>query len=99
MYFTLWLIASIIVIVWIGQSGLFHLSLYELTSTATAAATLKDMPAVEDSAVTLVNNHPIFQTPIQLYLFYANGQTDITDVQLQTPLLRQIALPHLRPID
>lgn len=82
-----------------GNCGLFHLSLYQLTSGSTGAVTLKDMPAVADPAVTLVNSHPIFQTPIQLYLFYANGQTDITDVQIQTPLLRQIAIPHLRPID
>lgn len=78
---------------------MFHLSLYRYTSTATAAKDLVDMPGVPDPAITLVNNHPIFPQPVNLTLAYAFGQTDITDVQFQTPKLRAVALEHIRPFD
>lgn len=79
---------------------MFHLSVFSVTSGATAAATLVDMPAVADPAVTLnQNNHVIFERDINAQLFYAFGQSDITQVQFQSPKLRPIALPSVRPFD
>ena len=75
------------------------LCLYELTSGATAAAVLKDMPAVIGDPLTINNNHFILTADAYLELAYIFGQTDITDAQLQTPLLRTVAIPKLNPID
>lgn len=79
---------------------MFHLSVFSYASGATAPKTLVDMPAVPDPAVTLnQNNHVIFESDVQALLFYAFGQTDITQIQFQTPKLRPVALPSIRPFD
>lgn len=78
---------------------MFHLSVFTATAGG-GAGTLVDMPAVPDPAVTLTNNnHVVFESDIQAQLFYSFGQTDITQVQFQTPRLRPIALPSIRPFD
>jgi hypothetical protein len=77
---------------------MFHLSLYALTPPG-APFSLLDVPAVEDSVITIVNRHPIFQTPIELINWYANGSVDISRVVLQTPKVRVIQNPSLRPFD
>lgn len=79
---------------------MFHLSVFQLASPATAAFSLSDMPAVADPSVTLTQTgHIVFEMDIQLELAYAFGQTDITAAQFQTPRLRPIALPSIRPLD
>lgn len=78
---------------------MFTTCLYKLTSGATAAAVLTDMPAVINDPLTINNNHFILSADAQLLGAYIFGQTDITDAQLQTPELRKVAIPHLNPLD
>lgn len=75
------------------------LCLYDLTSGATAAAVLTDMLAVIGDPLTINNNHFILGQDAKLMLAYVFGQVDITDAQLQTPLLRTVAIPKLTPLD
>lgn len=77
--------------------GLHHLSLYRTTSGG--AVTDQDAPAIADPAVTLVNGHPIFPVPIQAYMGYAFGDTDLSAVALTTPKLRAINNVRFMPLD
>ncbi len=77
---------------------MFHLSVFSLTPPG-APAVLVDVPAVEDSPITRVNGHPIFERDIELINWYSYGAVDITRVVLQTPKVRVIQNPSLRPFD
>lgn len=75
-----------------------HLSAYHITGVAAPIAFV-DVPAVPDPAITIVNNHPIFQSAIQLLLGHAFGDADLTEVKVQTPKVRAIQVPSMRPLD
>jgi hypothetical protein len=77
----------------------FHLTLYSLTPPG-APFTLVDVPAVEDSVLTITAaQHPIFEVNIDLINWYAFGSTDITRVIAENPKTRVIQSPSLRPFD
>lgn len=78
--------------------GLFHTSVYTVTSTA-AAQTDVDMPAVADPAVTVVNGHPIFELPVQAIAAYGVGDVALTRLKLATPKLRATSVVDLQPLD
>jgi len=79
--------------------SLHHLSIYQLATQTGGAVTLKDVPAVSDPAVTLVNSHPIFPVPVQAIMAYVGQDTHITRAFLTTPKLRAINQCYLRPMD
>jgi len=72
----------------------FHLALYNASVTQNVDT---DLTAVSDNILTIVNNHFLPQRPCEL-LFAAAASANLARARIETPTLRQLARPFVRPI-
>jgi len=72
----------------------FHLALYNSNVTQNVDT---DLAAVPDNILTIVNNHFLPQRPCEL-LFTAAASTNLARARVETPTLRQLARPFVRPV-
>jgi hypothetical protein len=72
----------------------FHLALYNSNATQNVDT---DLAAVSDNILTIVNGHFLPQRPCEL-LFSAAASTNLARARVETPTLRQLARPFIRPV-
>lgn len=68
------------------------------SSAVTAGATDFDLPAIAEAPSTIQNGHFIFQRDVKIVGAYALGVA-LTRAKIQTPRLRALSNPYIRPIE
>lgn len=74
---------------------MYHLACYK--GAVTANASNFDLPAVNDSVLTLSNGHYILTQPARVKIAYTQAPS-ITLSRINTPKLRATSLPYIEPL-